>query len=102
MFTIRKLQKRSTVAVAALVMILVGAAIPGASVSDRASEAWSERLTRQAEHVQDTARAARAATAWSQRLSGLAEREAAGMSDGAIAAWTERLTALADSYAAEK
>ena len=104
MFTLMKLKGRSTVVVAALVMILVAAALPGATMSDRANDAWSERLTSQAEHVQNGARAARAASARSQRLSGLAELErgAPGMSDRAIAAWADRLTGIAEYQAAQK
>lgn len=103
MFTIKRLHGRFTVAVAVVVMILVAAALPGASVSDRGNDAWSNRLTGQAQ-VRDEARAARAASAWSQRLSGLAERQhgAAGMSDRAIAAWADRLTGLAEYEAARK
>lgn len=113
MFTIMKqLQARSTLAMAALVTILVAAAFPGVFESDRANDAWSERLTKQAEHLQDEAQAARAASAWSQRLNGLAainfrglaesEQEAVGMSDRAIAAWADRLTGLAEYYAAQQ
>ena len=108
---IMMLQARSTFAMAALVTILVAAAVPGMFESDRANDAWSERLTKQAEHLQDEARAARAANAWSQRLNGLAaisflglaefEQGAVGMSDRAIAAWTDRLTGLAEHYAAQ-
>lgn len=97
---------------AALVTILVAAAVPGIFESDRANDAWSERLTKQAEHLQDEARAARAANAWSQRLSGLAainfrgpaefEQGAVEMSERAIAAWTDRLTGLAEHYAAQQ
>ena len=108
---IMMLQARSTFAMAALVTILVAAAVPGMFESDRANDAWSERLTKQAEHLQDEARAARAANAWSQRLNGLAaisflglaelEQGPVGISDRAIAAWTDRLTGLAEHYAAQ-
>ena len=112
MFTIKKLGAGSTLAVAALVLILVAAGFPEISESDRANDAWSGRLTKQAEHLQEEARAARAANAWSQRLSGLAavnfrglaefEQGAVGMSDRAIVAWEDRLTGLAEYYAAQK
>jgi hypothetical protein len=72
--------------------------------------AWSERMTQQAQYLQDRAAAARAADAWSTRLTGLAAIEgkapaapaAVGMSDRAIAAWADRLTGLAEYYAAQK
>lgn len=112
MFTIKKLEAGATLAVAALVLILVAAGFPEISESDRANDAWSERLTKQAEHLQEEARAARAANAWSQRLSGLAainsrglgafEQGAVGMSDRAIVAWADRLTGLAEYYAAQR
>jgi hypothetical protein len=104
MFTMKKLPGSPMFAVAALVMILVAAAFPGTSQSDRSNGAWSERLTKQAEHLQEEARVARAASAWSLRLSGLAEFEqgAVGMSDQAIAAWSDRLTGLAEYSAAQK
>lgn len=111
LFTVKP-QGRSTLAVAALVMILVAAAFPGISESDRASDAWSERLTKQAEHLEEEARAARTADAWSQRLNGLAainfrelaelEQRAAGMSDRAIDAWADRLTGIAEYHEGQK
>ena len=112
MSTIKKLEAWPTLAVAALVLILVAAGFPAISASDRTNDAWSERLTNQAEHLQEEARATRAASAWSQRLSGLAainfggvaesEQRAIGMSHRAIGAWADRLTGLAEYYAAQK
>ena len=98
MFAMKKLPGSPMLAVAALVMILVAAAFPGVSEPGRANDAWSERLTSQAEHVQREAQATRAANAWSQRLNGLTEFEqgAVGMSDRAVAAWADRLTGLAE------
>jgi hypothetical protein len=112
MFTIKKLEAGSMLAVSALVLVLVAAGFPRVSQSDRANDAWSERLTKQAEQLQEEARAARAASAWSQRLNALAainspregssEQAAVGMSDRAIVAWADRLTSLAEYYAAQK
>ena len=111
LFTIKKLEPRTTLAVGALMLILVAAGFPGVAESDRGNDAWSERLTKQAQSLQEEARAARAAHAWSQRLSGLAainfrelgafRQGAVGMSERAIVAWSDRLTGLAEYYAAQ-
>ena len=104
--TIKKFDAVSVLSVAALVLILVSLGVPRISDSDRGNDAWSERLTKHAEHLQEEARAARAASAWSERLRGLAainfgmldgaEQGSIGMSDRAIRAWTDRLTGLAE------
>ena len=109
MSTTHKVEAGSMLAVAAFVLILVAVGFFRISGSDRGNDAWSERLTQQAQYLQDKALAARAADAWSQRLTGLAAIEgkapapaAAGMSDRAIDAWADRLTGLAAYYAAQK
>ena len=105
--TIRKLPVRSSLALPVLVLTLVAAGIPATAESDRANDAWSDRLTRQAE-VQDDTRAARAARAWSQRLNELAASgpneggAAVRMSDRANIAWSTRLTGLAEHLAAQE
>ena len=110
MSTIKKLGATSMLSVTALVLILIAVGFPRISESNRATDAWTERLTEQAEHLQQEARAARAANAWSQRLTGLAatnlggletEQGAIGMSERAIQAWADRLTGLAEYHAAQ-
>ncbi len=109
MLTTHKREAGSLLVVAALVLILIAAGFGRASGPDRANDAWSQRLSQQAQQLQDQARAERARDAWTSRLTGLAELEgkvpeqkAAGMSDRAIAAWSARLTGLAEFYAASK
>jgi hypothetical protein len=110
MSTTKKVEAGSMLAVAALVLILVAIGFgrpAGPNQANGAGDAaWSERLTQQAQYLQDKALAARAADAWSQRLTGLAVIEgkapapaAVGMSDRAIAAWADRLNALAEYLA---
>ena len=67
---------------------------------ERFNAAWSQRLTEQANaHEAETARAERANAAYAQRLSELAEHfGVGGMSDRAIQAWTDRLNGLAAHY----
>jgi Flp pilus assembly protein TadB len=108
MVTNHKREAGSLLVVAALVLILVAVGFGRGSGNERANAAWSERMTQQAEYLQERALAARAADAWSARLTGLAELEgkvpeqkAAGMSDRAIAAWSARLTGLAEYLAAK-
>jgi hypothetical protein len=114
MSTTKKVEAGSMLAVAAFVLILVALGFGRVSgpnqVSGAGNAAWSERMTQQAQYLQDRAAAARAADAWSTRLTGLAAIEgkapaapaAVGMSDRAIAAWADRLTGLAEYYAAQK
>jgi hypothetical protein len=112
MSTTKKVEAGSMLAVAAFVLILVAVGFFRISGPDRGNDAWSERLSQQAQYLQDKALAARAADAWSQRLTGLAgidfpglaelEPKAAGMSDRANAAWADRLNGLAEYYAAQK
>ena len=109
MSTTKKVEAGSMLAVAAFVLILVAVGFFRISGPDRGNDAWSGRLTQQAQYLQERALAARAAAAWSERLTGLAAIEgkapapsATGMSDRAIAAWADRLTGLAEYYAAQK
>lgn len=113
MSTSKKVEAGSMLAVAALVLILIAVGFFRISGPDQANDAgnaaWSERLTQQAEYLQERALAARAAAAWSDRLTGLAKLEGkapapavVGMSDRAIAAWADRLNGLAEYYAAQK
>jgi Flp pilus assembly protein TadB len=109
MFTTHKIEAGSLLAVAAAVLILVAAGFGRVSGPDRANDARSQRLTQQAQQLQEEARAERARDAWSRRLTGYAELEgkapgqkAAGMSDRANAAWAARLNGLAEYYAASK
>ena len=94
----------------ALLVFLVGAAGFGraSGPSDRANQAYSQRMTQQAKQLQEQARSERARAAWASRLTGQAQLEgkapeygAAGMSARAIQAWTDRLTGLAE-YLASK
>jgi hypothetical protein len=108
MITNHKREAGSLVVVAALVLILVAAGFGRGTGNERANAAWSERLTQQAQYLQERALAARAAAAWADRLTGLAKLEgkvpdqkATGMSDRAINAWADRLTGLADYLAAK-
>ena len=107
MSTTKKVEAGSMLAVAAIVLILIAAGvgrIGGPSQANTAGNAaWSERMTQQAEYVQEQAAAARAADALSARLTGLAELEgkapepaAPGMSARAIKAWADRLNGLAE------
>ena len=109
MVTNHKREAGSLLVVAALVLILVAAGFGRGTGNERANAAWSERMTQQAQYLQEQALAARAAAAWSDRLTGLAKLEgkapapaAVGMSDRAIDAWADRLTGLAEYYAAQK
>jgi hypothetical protein len=109
MSTTKKVEAGSMLAVAAFVLILVAVGFFRISGSDRGNDAWSERLTQQAQSLQDKALVARAADAWSQRLTGLAVIEGkapapavVGMSDRAIAAWADRMNGLAEYYAPQK
>ena len=97
---------------AALVLILIAAGFnrlsgPG-QANGAGNAAWSERMSQQAQYLQDRTAAAHAADAWSTRLTGLAELEgkapapaAPGMSDRAIKAWSDRLTGLAEYLGAK-
>lgn len=107
MSTTKKVEAGSMFVVAALVLILIAAGfgrVGGASQANEAGNAaWSERMTQQAQYLQERSAAARAADAWSTRLTGLAELEGkapapatVGMSDRAIRAWADRLTGLAE------
>jgi hypothetical protein len=107
MSTTKKVEAGSMLAVAALVLILIAAGfgrLGGPSQANEAGNAaWSERMTQQAQYLQERAAASRAADAWSARLTGLAELEgkapapaAPGMSARAIKAWSDRLTGLAE------
>jgi len=107
MSTTKKVEAGSMLAVAALVLILIAAGfgrLGGPSQANEAGNAaWSERMTQQAQYLQERAAASRAADAWSTRLTGLAELEgkapapaAPGMSARAIKAWSDRLTGLAE------
>jgi hypothetical protein len=109
MSTTKKVEAGSLLVVAALVLILVAIGFGRGTGNERANAAWSERLTQQAEYLQERALAARAADAWADRLTGLAKLEGkapapavVGMSDRAIAAWADRLNGLAEYYAAQK
>jgi len=111
MSTTHKIEAGSVLVAAALVLILIAAGFDRAASgpSDRANDAYSQRLTQQAQQLQDEARAERARAAWTARLTGLAalqgkapEHSAAGMSDRAIAAWAARLNGQAEAYAASK
>jgi hypothetical protein len=68
--------------------------------SERAHAAWVQRLTAQADAYRDEkARAERANAAYSERLTGLAEHLGLGGSnDRANQAWTDRLNGLAEHY----
>jgi hypothetical protein len=112
MSTTKKVEAGSMLAVAALVLILVATGfVRGARPGQPnllGNAAWSERLTQQAEYLQERALATRAAAAWADRLTGLAKLEgkapapaAVGMSDRAIDAWGDRLTGLAEYLAAK-
>jgi hypothetical protein len=109
MVTTHKREAGAMLVLAALVLILVAAGFGRGTGNERANAAWSERLTQQAQHLQQQALAARAAEAWADRLTGLAELEGKapapaviGMSDRAIAAWSARLTGLAEYYVASQ
>lgn len=109
MSTTHKVEAGSLMAVATLVLILGAAGLGRHSGAGRANDAWSQRLTQQAQQLQEQALAERAADAWSRRLTGLAqlegkapEQRATGMSDRAIATWSVRLNGLAGYYAAQK
>lgn len=110
MSTTKKVEAGSMLAVAALVLIVIAIGfgrVPGPNQANAAGDAaWSERLTQQAEYLQERAAAARAADAWSTRLTGLAELEgkapapaAPGMSARTINAWADRLNGLAEYLA---
>jgi hypothetical protein len=107
MSTTKKVEAGSMLGVAALVLIVIAIGFGRVSgpnqVSGAGNAAWSERMTQQAQYLQDRAAAARAADAWSTRLTGLAELDgkapapaASGMSARAIKAWSDRLTGLAE------
>jgi type II secretory pathway pseudopilin PulG len=109
MLTTHKREAGSLLVVAALMLILIAAGFGRTSgPSARANDAYSQRMTQQAQQLQEEARAERARDAWTSRLTGLALLEgkapgtAAGMSDRAIAAWADRLQGLAEYYAASK
>jgi hypothetical protein len=129
MFTTRKIQAVTFVALALAALILIAATTFGrASLgTNRADDAYSQRLTQLALHIQqEQARAAQARAAWSARLNAQAQafreeaaraekankawsdrltgqaNQSAGMSDKANAAWTARLNGLAEAYAASK
>jgi hypothetical protein len=109
MSTTKKVEAGSILAVATLVLILIAAGFFRISGSDRGNDAWSDRLTQQAQQLQEEALAARAADASAKRLAGLAEinfpgldelaPKSVGMSAQAIDAWTDRMNGLADYYA---
>ena len=112
MSTTKKVEAGSMLGVAALVLIFIAIGFGRVSgpnqVSGAGNAAWSERMTQQAQYLQDRAVAARAADAWSTRLTGLAELEgkapapaAPGMSARAIKAWSDRLTGLAEYLGAK-
>lgn len=86
------------IAIGVLVVVVASGCARLATGQERANDAWSERLTRQAEYYQErSAERERAMDAWSDRLSGLAEESSeSGMSDRAKEAWTERLEGLAE------
>ena len=107
MSTTKKIEAGSMLVVAALVLLLVAIGFSKVSGSNHANDAgnaaWSDRMTQQAQYLQERALNARAADAWSRRLSGLASAEGkapapgnAAMSDRAIKAWSDRLTGLAE------
>ena len=112
MSTTKKVEAGSMLGVAALVLIVIaigfGRVSGPSQVSGAGNAAWSERMTQQAQYLQERAHAARAADAWSTRLTGLAELEgrapapaAPGMSARAIKAWSDRLTGLAEYLGAK-
>jgi len=112
MSTTKKVEAGSMLGVAALVLIVIAIGFGRVSgpnqVSGAGNAAWSERMTQQAQYLQDRAAAARAADAWSTRLTGLAELDgkapapaAPGMSARAIKAWSDRLTGLAEYLGAQ-
>jgi len=112
MSTTKKVEAGSMLGVAALVLIVIAIGFGRVSgpnqVSGAGNAAWSQRLTQQAQYLQDRAAAARAADAWSTRLTELAELEgkapvpaASGMSARAIEAWSDRLTGLAEYLGAK-
>ena len=112
MSTTKKVEAGSMLGVAALVLIVIAIGFGRVSgpnqVSGAGNAAWSQRMTQQAQYLQDRAAAARAADAWSTRLTGLAELEgkapapaAPGMSARAIKAWSDRLTGLAEYLSAK-
>ena len=107
MSTTKKVEAGSMLGVAAFVLIVVAIGFGRVSgpnqLSGAGNAAWSERMTQQAQYLQERAAAARAADAWSTRLTGLAELDgqapapaASGMSARAIKAWSDRLTGLAE------
>ena len=105
-------------ALAAILGTSMGAIVAGIlptepQASERGMQAWSDRLTQQAEAYRQnrineawTLRLTgivrqRADDAWTDRLTGIAdELGARGMSERATQAWTDRLNGLADAYAA--
>jgi len=112
MSTTKKVEAGSMLGVAALLLIAIAIGFGRVSgpnqVSGAGNAAWSQRMTQQAQYLQDRAAAARAADAWSTRLTGLAELEgkapapaAPGMSARAIKAWSDRLTGLAEYLSAK-
>lgn len=112
MSTTKKVGASSMLIVAALVLILIAAGVGRAGGSNQANEAanaaWSQRMTQQAQYLQDRAAAARGAGAWSARLTGLAKVEgqgpapaAPGMSARAVKASSDRLTGLAEYLGAK-
>jgi hypothetical protein len=111
-----KRTSRTKVAVLVVAVVLgasVGAVAAGilpeaAQPSSRAAQAWTDRLTAQAEAMQQRrtmdawslrlTEQARLRTndAWSERLNGIADTLGArGMSERATQAWTDRLNGLA-------
>jgi hypothetical protein len=113
MSTTKKVEAGSMLAVAAFVLILIAIGFGRSTEPIRATNgagdaAWSERLTQQAEYLNEKAAFARAADAWSTRLTGLAQLEgkapspaAPGMSARAIEAWSNRLNGLAEYLGAK-
>lgn len=106
MSTTKKVEAGSMLAVAALVLIVIAIGFGRVSgpnqIGGAGNAAWSERLTQQAQYVQERTAAARAADAWSTRLTAVAQLEgkapapaSPGMSTRAIKAWSDRLTGLA-------
>ena len=107
MSTTKKVEAGSMLGVAAFVLIVIAIGFGRVSGPNQlcgaGNAAWSERMTQQAQYLQERAAAARAADAWSTRLTGLAELDgkapapaAPGMSARAIKAWSDRLTGLAE------
>lgn len=112
MSTTKKVGASSMLIVAAVVLILIAAGVGRAGGSGQANAAanaaWSQRMTQQANYLQERAAVARAADAWSIRLTGLAKLEgkapapaAPGTSARAVKASSDRLTGLAEYLGAK-